>query len=200
MKVSEWMVKDPVTVTPQTEVREAIGLMRQHSIRHLPVVEGDKFIGLVTASGLRELILPSMVETIHLRDVMIQHPITIGPDTHIDTAARLIHENKIGGLPVVVGRRLVGILTVSDILKAFIDIMGVLQSSSRLDVELAERAGAFEEVSRIIASHGAEIISVGIQERPKGGRVYFFRLAKCDTAPIIKSLEQQGHSVIAAMD
>jgi acetoin utilization protein AcuB len=200
MKVSEWMVKDPVTVTPQTEVREAIGLMRQHSIRHLPVVEGGKFIGLVTASGLRELFLPSMVETIHLREVMIQQPITIGPDTHIDTAARLIHENKIGGLPVVVGRRLVGILTVSDILKAFIDIMGVLQSSSRLDVELAERAGAFEEASRIIAAHGAEIISVGIQERPRGGRVYFFRLAKCDTVPIIKSLEQQGHSVIAAMD
>ena len=200
MKVSEWMVADPVTVTPQMEVREAIRLMRRHSIRHLPVVEKGKLVGLVTSSQLRELILPSMVETIHLREVMIQEPVTIGPDTHIDQAARIIYENKIGGLPVVEGRRLVGIITVSDMLKAFIDIMGVLQSSSRLDVRLAERPEAFEEVSRTIAAHGADIISVGIQERPGEGRVYFFRLGKCDVGPIAKSLEQQGHQVIAAMD
>ena len=200
MKVSEWMVPDPVTVTPQTEVREAIRLMRRHSIRHLPVVEGSEMVGLVTAGDLRELILPSMVETIYLRDVMIAEPITVSPDTHIDEAARTIFENKIGGLPVVDGKRLVGIITVSDILKAFIDIMGVLTSSSRIDVMLAERPEAFEEVSRIISGHGADIISVGIQNRPDGGRVYFFRLAKCDVAPIVKSLEQHGHTVIAAMD
>lgn len=200
MKVSEWMVPDPVTVTPRTEVREAIRLMRRHSIRHLPVVEGSEMVGLVTAGDLRELILPSMVETIYLRDVMIAEPITVSPDTHIDVAARMIFENKIGGLPVVDGKRLVGIITVSDILKAFIDIMGVLTSSSRIDVMLAERPEAFEEVSRIISGHGADIISVGIQNRPDGGRVYFFRLAKCDVEPIAKSLEQSGHTVIAAMD
>lgn len=200
MKVSEWMVRDPVTVTPETEVREAIELMRRHSIRHLPVVERGRFVGLVTASGLRELILPSMVEAIRLRDAMIADPIAIGPDTHIDTAARIIYQRKVGGLPVVEGEKLLGIITVSDILKAFIDIMGVLQSSSRLDVALAERPGAFEEVSHTIASHGAEIISVGIQEQAKAGRLYFFRLAKCKVAPIVKSLEQQGHRVIAAMD
>jgi acetoin utilization protein AcuB len=194
------MVTEPVTVTPQTEVREAIELMRRHSIRHLPVVEKGMMVGLVTASGLRELILPSMVETLHLREVMITNPITVSPDTHIDAAARVIHENKIGGLPVVDGGRLVGIITVSDILKAFIDIMGVLASSSRLDVVLAERPEAFEEVSRLIASHGAEIISVGIQHRPEGGRVYFFRLAKCDVGPIARSLTRRGHTVVAAMD
>lgn len=200
MKVSEWMVPDPVTVSRGTEVREAIRLMRQHSIRHLPVVEGEDLIGLVTAGDLRELILPSMVETIYLDEVMITKPITVSPDTHVDTAARTIFENKIGGLPVVEGRRLVGIITVTDILKAFIDIMGVLTASSRVDVVLAERPEAFEEVSRLIATHGAEIISVGIQNRPDGRKVYFFRLAQCDTAPIVASLESHGHSVIAAMD
>jgi acetoin utilization protein AcuB len=200
MKVSEWMVANPVTVTPQTEVREAIRLMRKHSIRHLPVVEGPEFVGLVTAGDLRELILPSMVDTIHLREVMITEPITVGPETHIDEAARTIYENKIGGLPVVEGGRLLGIITVSDILKAFIEIMGVLTASSRIDVMLAARPKAFEEVSRILAAHGADIISVGIQSRPDGGRVYFFRLAKCEVAPIVKSLEERGHTVVSAMD
>ncbi len=200
MKVSEWMVADPVTVTPRTEVREAIRLMRQHHIRHLPVVAGGELVGLVTASDLRELILPSMVETIHLAEVMISEPVTVSPDTQIDAAARLIYEHRIGGLPVVRGRRLVGIVTVTDILKAFIDIMGVLEASSRLDVRLAERPEAFEEVSRIISGHGAEIMSVAIHGRSGEGKVYFFRLAKCDVEPIVRDLERRGHTVTAAMD
>jgi len=200
MKVSEWMVSDPVAVGPQTDVREALRLMRQHSIRHLPVVEGTELIGLITASDLRELTLPSMVGDISLREVMIADPVTVSPDTHIDEAARLIYEHKIGGLPVVAGRRLMGIITVSDILKAFIDMMGVLVASSRIDVMLAQKPGAFEEVSRVLTAEGAEIMSVGIHERPGGGRVYFFRLAKCDVDPIVRSLEQRGHTVVAAMD
>ncbi|MFH0810894.1 MAG: CBS domain-containing protein, partial [Pseudomonadota bacterium] len=200
MKVLEWMVTEPVTVSPRTRVREAIRLMRQHSIRHLPVVEGSELIGLVTAGDLRELILPSMVEAIFLHEVMLTNPVTIGPDASIDAAAKLIYERKIGGLPVVEDRRLVGIITVTDILKAFIEIMGVLVSSSRIDVILASRPAAFEEVSRIIAGHGADVISVGINNQPGGDRVHFFRLSKCDTAPIARSLKQRGHRVAAAMD
>lgn len=198
MDVKRWMVKNPVTITRDTGIQEAIGLMKEHSIRHLPVVENLKLIGLVTQGDLRQAIIPSMVEDIGLKDIMITNPIVIPPDASIDTAAKLIFKHKIGGLPVVTkGNRLVGIITVSDILSAFIHIMGILKSSSRVDVMLNERPDAFEEVSGIIKEHDGKIISVGILPRRGVRKIYSFRLGKCNVPPIVQALEEKGHKVIS---
>jgi len=201
VKVSEWMVSNPVTAKGDDDVQRALELMRRYSIRHLPVVEeGGKLAGLVTLGDLRELMLPSMVERLYLREVMIPDPVTVSPDTEVDDAARTIFEKKIGGLPVVEGGRLVGMITVADLLQAFIEMMGLLKSSSRLDVILKDAPGAFEEVSRLINEAGVGIISVGLQEGEAGRKLYFFRLEKCEVAPIAKSLMQHGHRVVAALD
>jgi acetoin utilization protein AcuB len=200
MKVEEWMVKDPISVTMDQKVQDCVDLMREHSIRHLPVVEKQRLVGLVTESDLREVFLASLVEDLTIAGVMITEPMTVTPDTEIEDAAKLIYYHKIGGLPVVDDYgQVVGIITVADLVEAFIELMGLLKSSSRIDVVLGDDPEAFERVSGLIRSNGGEVISVGISGEDFGeGRTYFFRLEKCDVEAIASALREAGFEVVSS--
>ena len=198
MQVRKRMVRKLVTIAPDTSILKAMEVMRKNSIRHLPVVDGADFVGFVTEGDLRQASLLSMVDKVSIEDVMIKKPITISPEASLEEAAKLISLHKIGGLPVVKGGRLVGIITIVDILRAFIQLMGILKSSSRIDLVLGEKPHAFEEVSRVFRDYVAQIISVGMsshKERKK--RIYYFRLEKCPLQPIVISLRKKGYRVIS---
>ncbi len=201
MKVSKRMARKLVTIAKDSSVREAMDLMRKHSIRHLPVVEKRrKLVGLITEGDLRQAFYPSLLEDITIEDLMIKNPVTVTPETGLDAAARLIHNYKIGGLPVTENGKLVGMITITDILTAFIEIMGVLESSSRIDVILGKRTDAFEQVSRIITDNCGEIISVGMSsESKKDRRTYFFRIHRCDAHAVAKMLEKKGYQVTSVI-
>jgi acetoin utilization protein AcuB len=201
MKVGDWMVRDVVSVTQDHTIQDCVDLMKKHSIRHLPVLENGKLVGLVTEGDLRQVFLASLIEELSLKDVMINDPITVTPDTEIEDAAKVIFYNKIGGLPVVDEQeRLLGIITVADILAAFIELMGVLKSSSRIDVVLGEDPEAFERVSGLIRSRGGEIVSVGISgHRLRRKRVYYFRLKRCNVRHISRVLKKAGYEVVSAV-
>jgi acetoin utilization protein AcuB len=97
--------------------------------------------------------------------------------------------------------RLLGIITVADIMAAFIELMGVLKSSSRIDIALGQNPEAFEEVSRIISSKGGKIISVGMVPQSKGEEnIYFFRLEKRRIGKIVDALGESGYKVIASTE
>ena len=198
MRVSKSMVRRLVTIPPNTSILKAMEVMRKNSIRHLPVVDGDNFVGFVTEGDLRQASLLSMVDKVSIEDVMIKKPVTISPEASLEEAARLISSHKIGGLPVVKGKRLVGIITIVDILRAFIQMMGILKSSSRVDLVLGEKPQAFEEVSAIFRDHRAEIISVGMSNhKDRKKRIYYFRLGKCRLQPIVASLGEKGYKVVS---
>jgi acetoin utilization protein AcuB len=201
MKVSEWMTKDVISITKDRSIQECVNLMKRHSIRHLPVVEDGKLVGLVTEGDLRQIFLASLIEDLTIKDVMISDPITVSPDTEIEDAAKVIFYNKIGGLPVVDEEdRLLGIITAADILAAFIEIMGVLKATSRIDVILGDDPEAFEKVSSLIRDRGGEIVSVGISgHRIRRKRVYYFRLKKCNVRHLAKVLERAGYQVVSSV-
>jgi len=195
------MIKDPITISDRTSIHEAIALMKDNSIRHLPVVDRSKtLIGWVTLADLKQGLLPSMITGVSLADLMIKNPITIHPDADIETAARIIYQRKIGGLPVVEDNKLVGIITVTDILGAFINIMGILTNSPRLDVNVGSKPGGFEKVSRIINDHGGDIISVGFAAHRTDKKIYYFRLKHCPIEPIIKALQDHKYEVISSAE
>ncbi|HID98405.1 MAG TPA: CBS domain-containing protein [Thermodesulfobacteriaceae bacterium] len=201
MKVKNWMVRDLITIGPDATIMEAMELMHRHSIRHLPVVsDRDSMQGLVTESNLRQYFIPSIVKDLKVSDVMIVNPITVDPHTSIDSAARLIHKYKIGGLPILEKRRLVGIITVTDILAAFIGIFGLLQESSRLDIMLSEKGGTLDDALRLIREMGGEVISVGIEAQSSRKKVHYIRLGKGNLMNIIKALENQGHRIVSVLD
>ena len=199
MYVEDWMKKDLITVGRQESLQECIRRMKKHSIRHLPVVEDGKLVGFITAGDVRQVYIASIIEDLTINDVMIRDPITTTPTTEIGDAAKIIHYNKIGGLPVVDDDdRLVGIITVGDIMAAFIELMGIFKSSSRVNVILGEDPQAFKHVSEIIANEGGEIISVGMSgHRIRKYRVYFIRLKKCNVKRIAGAIEEAGFEVIS---
>jgi acetoin utilization protein AcuB len=199
MLVARRMSKNPIAISPEASIQEAMELMKKQSIRHLPVVDQTKrLVGWVSDTDLRGALIASMIEELVVRDVMIADPVTVSSTDFLERAARLITEQKIGGMPVVDNNKLVGVITAVDILEAFIDIMGVLRSSSRLDVKLSESRDAFQEVSRIIREHNGEIISVGILSQDSPERIYSFRMEKCDTDALRRALEAQGHKVVSS--
>jgi acetoin utilization protein AcuB len=119
-----------VSIGPETTVREAVDLMRARALRHLPVVDpGGRLVGIVTDRDLRQAVFAPVVQErlgggdavgdIPVREVMTWAVVTVRPATDLREAARLMHEQKIGALPVVEGDRLIGILTESDLLAAF---------------------------------------------------------------------------------
>lgn len=201
MKIKSLMISDPITVTERASIEEAIELMKVNSIRHLPVVCEDNLLkGFVTLADMKVGLIPSMLSGLKLSDLMIKDPITIDPDSDIEIAAQLIYKYKIGGIPVVKRGKLVGIITETDLLRAFIDMMGILNASSRIDVVVGSEAGAFSKALQIVQQHGGEVISVGILTQRGKRRTYLFRLSPCKTGPIREALEKKGFKVVDAID
>lgn len=202
MKIKDLMIPDPITITKKATIQEAIGVMKTNSIRHLPVVtRGKRFVGLVTLADLKQGLIPSMVAGVTLTDLMVKDTITVAPDSDIEIAARLIYEHKVGGLPVLKKDALVGIITETDMLRAFIDMMGILTASSRIDVRAHnDDQGGFRKALEVINTSGGEVINVGMATLQSTGRIYYFRLKECKTAGICKTLEKNGFEVISSTD
>jgi acetoin utilization protein AcuB len=196
MKIKSLMITNPVTVTENASIQKAIELMKEKGFRHLPVVsKGKKLKGFVTLSGLKQGLIPAMVGDLTLSDLMILDPITVAPDDDLETAARLIYEHKISGMPVIKNDKVVGIITESDIFRAFIDMMGILTGGSRLDVAVGDQPEAFNQAVEIIRNQGGEIINIGMTAQQSSSRVYTFRLSTLKTAAIEKALAKAGFKI-----
>jgi len=131
MKVHELMSGEPICVTPTTMVFDARQIMMKERIRHLLVTEGRRLVGILTDRDIR-LNLPSpatslsvwevnyLLARLTVEQVMTAGVIIVGPDRDARDAARLMLEHKIGALPVLDGADLVGIITETDVLRAFV--------------------------------------------------------------------------------
>ena len=201
MKIKRRMAQKLITINPGANVLDALNLLHQNSIRHLPVVDGDKFVGFVSEPDIRQVLLLPGGKEIGIEEVMNKEPVTISPEENLEEAAKLIYNYKLGGLPVLEDGKLVGLITTGDIMAAFIEIMGVLQASSRIDVILGDNPQAFEEVSRIIKQGGGDIISVGMGNATEDDKnFYFFRLKKCDVEKIAELIADNGYEVVSVID
>ena len=201
MKINALMVPNPITISEKASIGEAIELMKINSIRHLPVISKHKKLkGFVTLADLKQSLIPSMVGDLTLHDIMIKDPITVDPDDDIEIAAQLIYKHKIGGMPVTKDDRVVGIITESDILRAFIDMMGILTASSRIDVVIGDKPSDFQNALQIINDKGGEIINVGQTAQGRSKRTFYFRLNPCRTDILRDALEDKGFEVVEAMD
>lgn len=137
----DWMVPDPVTIGPGATVAEAEALMEARRIRHLPVLEEGRLVGLITDREVRLASMPRprkepkhqdpLLQLIRVEQVMIHDPVTATPDMPIAEAARLMLEHRSGGLPALDGARLVGIITQGDLLKAVIEMLEAEDAPSR---------------------------------------------------------------------
>jgi len=135
MYVAEIMIPDPVTVSPSNSIGTAIRRMRKSGCRCLPVVEGERLVGLVTDWELSRAANSPLVvrepwhdhfllDLVQVRSCMKRDPVTVAPETQIREVARLVCEGGVSGVPVVRGHILVGLVTAADLLRYLIRLLG----------------------------------------------------------------------------
>jgi len=172
MLVRDWMTKNPITITDDTSMMKAIHLMKQHRFRRLPVMHGGQLVGVVTDRDLKEA-SPSKATTLdvhelyyllaelQVKDIMTRNPITVREDDTVEHAAQLMLEHTISGLPVLDAQgRLTGILTQSDVFRAFMHITGIQQGGVQFALRLEDKPGLIKEVVDLLRSRGARFISL----------------------------------------
>jgi len=209
MHIRSKMTKEPVTITKQTTIADALELMRKHNIRRLPVLENNKLVGIVTDRDLSE-VSPSPATTLSvfeinyllakmkIKDVLPknQKVVTISPDAFVEEAAIIMREHKIGALPVLEKNKLVGIITETNIFDAFIELLGVKEQGCRIDIEVDDVPGVLADVTQIIRDDGANISRVAVF-REEGKTFIVIRLTTFYGEPIIKTLEEHGYKITA---
>ncbi len=207
--VEDSMTRGVVVLSPETTAGEALALCRERRIRHLPVLEAGRLVGIVSdrdlrsaAPGLGDPARASALEKIRVSEVMTRDVATTRPDDPIEEAANRMREKRIGCLPVE-DERLVGILTSSDVMEALVQLIGAHEPGSRLVASMPDRPGTLAGAAGIFGVLGINIVSAvaGSRQEPPPGeegpwRAAIFRIDTIDPTEAIETLEQAGYSVL----
>ncbi len=205
MLVEEIMNRKVITITPEDTVHTASGKIKEHRIRHLPVVDGEHLVGIIsdrdlkgaTPSVLLECKDIERLKNIKVKEIMTEQVLTAHPLDGVDEAARLMYEHRIGCLPVVRGNKLIAIITETDILRTLVEWVGTLETGTTLEIEVPNRPGALAEVTLAIKSRNINLVSVlmrnGFEPNTK---LITAKLQTMQVAKIIEEIEQLGFRVL----
>ncbi len=210
MLVQDVMQQPVVTTTATATLSEAYTQMREHDIRHLPVMEDETLAGILTDRDIRFAVTPlrssPLDAELPVAEVMTHNPYTAGPLDPIEEAARLLREKKIGCLPVMEGDELVGIITLTNLLDSIIRMTGLEKPSGRLAVSLPDTPGQLARLTSTIAERDVDIRSVLSYyedediEGPTGGKTsrlrVILRLDTLNVHPIARDLRRDGFDVV----
>ena len=204
--------RNPVTIDPDASFFKARDYIHVMGIRHLLVVDkNDRLVGIVTDRDIREA-APSEAASLSIHELSnllaklkvsaFMTPrkklITITPDTLIEEAVQLMHDHKIGCLPVLEGDKLYGIFTEADALDHLVDVFGLKQVGTRLTIALEDKPGTMVGVFEIFKKHNINVISlVSPSFKVKGKRVAAIRIGTEKYEPIVKDLEKAGYPVLS---
>jgi acetoin utilization protein AcuB len=196
MLVGNRMTKEPITAEPDELLIRASHKMQSGGFRRLPVVSEGKLVGIITDRDLREH--QGHFEHTKINGVMSEKPVTVTPATTLEEAAKIMLERQFGGLPVIADGRLVGIISATDILQAFLDIMGASHGgSTRIDFVLEGEEHGFLEATRLVAREGGEVLGVGTYREKLGENpVCYLRLLAGNPEQIAKALRSSGFNVL----
>ncbi len=210
--IREKMRKDPITIGPDASFYEARAIIRDKGIRHLPVVDKNHhLVGLVTDRDIREA-APSDATTLSVHELhyllgklkvsAFMTPrnklVTITPDTIIEKAVQLMHDRKIGCLPILDGEKLLGIFTETDVLDLFVDLFGVKTPGTRITLALQDAPGILHDVLEVVKRHNVNLISVVTPSYTiNGKRIVAIRIQTFDYDKIVEGMKSSGYEVLS---
>lgn len=202
MLVKDRMTTNPVTVTPDTPVAEALSFMRQNSIRRLPVLnKKQRLVGIVSekdllyaspspATSLSVYEIGYLLSKLKVEEIMTSEITSVSSDAPLEEAARLMVDHQVGGLPVVDKRELVGIITETDVFKTILEMMGARQPGIRLTLSVRDKPGILSNITGTIAALGGDIIALGTfygEERSEG--ILMLKVCGVQQDALIKAME-----------
>jgi len=213
MFVSRSMTRNVITVDQEAGILDAQELMAQNNIRHLPVVNKDRqLIGIVTDRDIRSALpyrfldVPQnereKIAALKVKDIMTKDPLSISPTYTIQDALLLIQNSKIGALPVVDDDRcLKGIISVRDLLRAFINVLGIGEPGTLLCILVEEKVGQLKRIVDAITEENISFGSVLVARYwDKNKRAVFTYLLTQNVAHVKKKLQDMGLTLLDPME
>ena len=215
MFVSRSMTRSVITIDPEASILEAQEKMSAHLIRHLPVVDrNNRLIGIVTDRDIRSA-LPytglkgeataaewDKVADLRIKDIMTENPKTISPSDTIQDALLLIQNLRVGALPVVdEDDKLTGILSVRDLLRAFINVLGIGEPGSLLCILVEEQIGQLKKIIDAITEENISFGSILVARYwDTDKRAVFPYLLTQNVAHVKRKLEKLGYTLLDPMN
>jgi len=208
----ERIQRNPLTISPEASFFEARSLIHEKGVRHLPVVDKQsKLVGIVTDGDIREAApsdatllsvqeLNFLLEKLKVSAFMTPKDklITITPDALIEEAVQLMHDHKIGCLPVVEGEKLYGIFTETDALDHLVDIFGLKEKGTRITIALEDKPGVLLEVLQVFKKHNMNVISIVTPSfTVERKRIAAIRIKTEDYKEIVRDLEKAGYDILS---
>ena len=200
MLVGERMSRPPITIGPEMSIHDALALFKKERIRRAPIIKGGKLVGIVSEKDLLNA-SPSPATTLSvwemnyllskltISEVMTKDVITVSEDTPIEEAARIMADNKIGGLPVVKGARVVGIITETNLFKMFLELMGAREKGVRVTALIEDKPGMLAAVTKSMTDAGGNFVAFGqFIGEDVHTRVLTFKVNGMNQAQVKKSL------------
>ncbi len=173
MFVGDRMSRPVITVNPDMPMQEALNLMHKEKVRRLPVVgQGGKLVGIVAerdllhaspsdATTLSVWELNYLLSKVKVAGVMTRKVVTVTADTPLEDAARVMADNRVGGLPVIRDSEVVGIITETDLFKVFLEMLGGRESGVRAAVLVHDEPGTLAQLTKAVFEVGGNIIALG---------------------------------------
>ncbi len=210
MFVAERMTKHPVTMTSDATIGEVDRAMKKHKFHRMIIVDDGKLVGYLSdrdvmrvapspATSLSKFEIRELLDKLKVRDVMQKKVITVNEDATIEEAALIMYNNKVGGLPVIseVGK-VVGIITATDILKTFVNVMGLPDGGKvRVTLEVENKVGVMAEITKIFSDSGINIDSLITCKQDNKKYEIVVRFDNFDDlGKVEKQLESRGYKII----
>ena len=208
MLVGERMSHPVITIPPDMPIVDALNLMKRERIRRTPVVKDGKLIGIISdkdllnatpsqATSLSVWEMNYLLSKVLVKDVMAKKVITVDENTAIEVAARIMTDNKIGGLPVMRNEQLVGIITETDLFKVFLEFMGARDPGIRVTALMHEERGQLARLTKAISEAGGNFIAIGqFQGEDPSNRTVTFKVTGLDESQVRQLTEPLVEEII----
>jgi len=201
MLVKNRMSQPVITVSPETPIMDALNTMKTNNIRRMPVVdERGNLLGIISdkdllnagpsdATSLSVWEINYLVAKITVKKVMTTKVLTVTENTAIEEAARIMVDNKVGGLPVMRGEQIVGVITESDLFKILLELMGARESGIRVTALVPDLLGELDKVTHTIAEAGGSFISFGqFNGDDDNHRIVTFKVSGMDQEQVVTAV------------
>jgi acetoin utilization protein AcuB len=202
--VRDFMKGEVSTLSPDTSTFEALRLCHDRRIRHIPIVEDGRLVGIISDRDILAASPPlgdpqrvNALKGKRVGEVMTREVITTYPQDTLVHAAQVMYERKIDSLPVVAEEQLVGIITSSDVMRALVTLSGALEPGVCRVAVRARKPGVLAEVADIIRDEGVDVFNVlsSPQKLTAYDRTLVFQLMIKDPSNVIRVLEGAGYEV-----